>query len=188
MPGKTAAINTMGATTLAPSLASSWAMVRSTIGTMLPGPVSTALLTSRSMPPHRSITSDTDRRRPGWSCRSATMGRARPPASSTWAAVDSRLPGSRRPDPGVRVIAPLPFPPGPAGEGHVPTRPGQGDGGGPTDPAGGTGDHGPAPPGELSHLCGSTSTGRPGWIRPWLAAARMARTGSRRDASPRWPR
>ena len=75
---------------------------------MLPGPVSTALFTTKSMPPHSSAAvaaaAPTDSR----SRRSATSGSARLPSSRIDAAVVSRLPGSARPPPVSEVSRPSP--------------------------------------------------------------------------------
>ncbi len=108
MPGRTAWISTNWATTLAASLASSCSTVSSTTGTMLPGPVSTALFTSRSTPPQASATCSTARRSAVWSCRSATSSRALVPDWRMRAAVSGRLPGMARPIPVSESSRPSP--------------------------------------------------------------------------------
>lgn len=108
MPGSTACTRTSWATTLAASFDSIWSMVSSCTPTMLPGPVSTALLTRRSTPPHSAITWSAAPRSARWSWRSATSSNDLRPDSRIWAAVSWRLPGSARPPPVSESSRPSP--------------------------------------------------------------------------------
>jgi hypothetical protein len=114
MAGRSAWVTTTWATTLARRRVSSWSGVRSRNGTIPPGPVVMALLTSTSTRPQRSRTVAAAAWRDARSSRSATTGTARTPRASIAAAVSSRLPGtgppppvseSSRPSPGRRVRA-----------------------------------------------------------------------------------
>ena len=129
------------ATTLAASFPSSRATGRSRMGTMLPGPVSTALLTSRSTPPQASTTRATALEGgPVEEVGGQLQGR--PPAARTSAAVSSRLPGRGRPAPVSEWSRPSPVD-GPAADGDVPSALGQGHRRGLADAPGGPGDQCP---------------------------------------------
>lgn len=96
------------ATALAESLDSSWATERSMTGTMLPGAVSTALLTRRSIPSHSESARSRAASNPTRSWRSATSSSERRPSARIASPVSSRLPGSGRPCPVSESSRPSP--------------------------------------------------------------------------------